>query len=147
MINRRKISWPADKPLKLTAPTPYIPKEHDEQVAIFEYAEIAAQQDDRWNLLFATLNGVRLPIGLAKKMKRAGNKQGVPDLCLPIAQGGYFGWWGEGKRVKGGVISRTQSDVMRHLEYEGYKVVVWRGAQDCIRLITEYLALPPTRRP
>ena len=135
--------------LRLTAQKqrPFVPKEYDEQVGVFDYARAAAHKDWRWEMLFSTLNGVRLSIGLAKKMKRAGNRTGVPDLILPVANGGYFGWFGEGKRIKGGVISDAQREFMKRLADGGYKVEIWRGAKDAITAITAYLALPPTMNP
>lgn len=135
------------KPFKLRPEKKFVPKEYDEQVAVFEYAEMAAKQDPRWALLFATLNGVRLPIGLAVKVKKAGMIKGVPDLVLPVACGGWFGWFGEGKRIKGGRVSDVQTEYMKSLVEQNYKVEVWRGAQACISAITAYLSLPSTRNP
>lgn len=140
--NRLKLGV-VQKPFKLTAPKPYIPKEYDDQVEIFEYAAGAAERDERWGMLFATLNGVRLPIGLAKKMKRAGNKQGVPDMFLPVPRWDFdhciHGLWIELKREKGGVISDTQKWWHQQLTETGYRVVVSRGAKEAIKIITEYL--------
>ena len=139
------------KKFRLTPPKPFIPREHDDQVAIFEIAAFKAKQDPRWNLLFATLNGVRLPIGLAVKMKKAGNKHGVPDLFLPVPRFCVLdgtphkeyveahGLWIELKREKGGVLSSSQKWWHQQLTEMGYRVVVAKGAQVAIKIIEEYL--------
>ena len=139
------------KPFKPTPPKPFIPTEFSEQVAIFEYAEYASRKDERWNLLFATLNGVRLPIGLAKKCKAAGNKSGVPDMFLPVFRNepmdnevnyyspAYYGLWIELKREKGGVLSPSQKWWHQQLAEMGYRVVVAKGSREAIKAIEEYL--------
>ena len=133
------------KPFRLTPPRAYIPKEYDDQVAIFEYAAMAAKQDERWNLLFATLNGVRLPVGLAVKMKKAGNKQGVPDMILDVTKrapdGNIIcaGLRVELKRERGGVISDNQKWWHDQLRRQGYKVDVAKGARHAIEIIKRYL--------
>ena len=134
------------KPFRLTAPRAFVPKEMDDQISIFDEARWRQKQDPRWGLLFATLNGVKLPIGLAKKMKRAGNRAGVPDLILPVVQtDDYFmvkcpGLFIELKREKRGVVSDAQKAFQAALVEEGYKVCVARGAREAIEIITEYLA-------
>jgi hypothetical protein len=129
------------KKFRLTAPKPFVPKEYDEQLALFDYAAVAAKQDWRWKLLFCTLNGVRVPIGVAKKMKRAGNRAGVPDVILPVV--GYAacpGLFIEMKRIKGGVISNDQHWWHKQLRDMGYQVTVCAGAKAAIDTITKYLA-------
>lgn len=121
-------------------PKRFVPKEFDEQCQVFEYARIAAKGDGRWSLLFATLNGVRLPIGLAKKAKRAGNRAGVPDMFLPVV--GYAscpGLFIELKRVKGGQVSDEQEWFHEQLRKQGYVVLVCKGAKAAIAAIEEYL--------
>jgi len=144
-MNRRTILWPKDKPLKLKPPKPFVPTEYSDQVAIFEIAAFKAIKDPRWNLLFATLNGVRLPIGLAVKMKKAGNKPGVPDILLDVtlrAPDGNIVCPGlriELKREKGGVLSPSQKWWHQQLTEMGYRVEVAKGAQAAIKIIEEYL--------
>lgn len=133
--------------------TPFQPKEHDEQVAVFAWAKLHENRCARLKLLFATLNGVRLPIGLAVKMKRAGNKQGVPDIFLPVPKWESVptrtnspgrlllncGLWIELKRGKGGVVSEAQDWWHTHLRAMGYKVEVCAGAREAIAAIADYL--------
>ena len=137
------------KPFRLTAPKPFIPREYDEQVAVFEYAQMAERRDPRWGLLFATLNGVRLPISLAVKMKRAGMRADIPDIILPVrvpadpfcdGRSSWGGLWIEMKRVKGGVVSEGQKWYHEALRQQGYKVEVAKGAKNAIEIIEKYLA-------
>lgn len=130
------------QPFKLTPPEPFVPKEFDEQVAIFEYF--------RWSklpgvdLLYSTLNGVRVSIGQARKMKAAGMTRGVTDINLDVARGGFFGLRIELKRLKGGTVSDEQKDKLYRLREEGYKAEVCRGSKDAIKLIEIYLQMPRT---
>ena len=137
----------AQKKFKLTPPAPFVPTEYDEQCAIFDYAKVAAKQDPRWKLLFSTLNGVRLPIGLAKKCKKAGNNPGVPDIILPIplrpqALSNLFtcpGLYIELKRQQGSRVAEEQEWWHEQLRREGYRVEVCRGAKEAIAVIEDYL--------
>ncbi len=118
-----------------------VPTEYDEQVAIFDYARRKERHDPRWRLLFSTLNGVRLPIGLAKKCKAAGNRAGVPDLILPVHNGIFAMLFIELKRRKGGVVSEEQQAWHEALTASGhYRVIVCKGAADAIHEIEAYLA-------
>src|SRR5271163_1122383 len=128
------------KPFKLTPPKAYIPKEYDEQVHVFEWALYGAGKDlDGIDLMYATLNGVRLPIGLARKMKRAGLCAGPPDINIDIARHGFHGFRGEMKREKGGTLSEGQEAWHIRLHEEGYYVCVARGAKAMIAEIKWYL--------
>lgn len=130
--------------LKLTPPPKFVPKEYDEQVAIFAWAEYAIKRYPDLALLYATLNGVRLPIGLAVKMSKAGLKQGPPDINLDVARGGYFGLRVELKRSKGGKLDDEQKKWIGRLLEGGYYAVVAKGATDGIAIIESYVKLPPT---
>lgn len=126
-----------NKAFKLTPPRPFIPKEYDEQVAVFDWARYCNL--DGINLMYATLNGVRLPIGLARKMKRAGLKPGPTDINIDAPRRGFHGFRGEMKREKGGVLSEAQKDWHDALLSEGYFVIVAHGAKEMIDFIKWYL--------
>jgi hypothetical protein len=125
------------KKFRLTAPKPYIPKEYDEQVTVFAWAKYCKL--DGVDLMYATLNGVRLPIGLARKMKKAGLCAGPPDINVDVARGGFHGLRVEMKREKGGEVSDTQKEWHARLRSEGYRVVVAEGANEAIQAIKTYL--------
>ena len=133
------------RPFKLTPPKPYIPKEYEDQVEVFNWLKTCTL--DGADMAFSTLNGIRLSIGLARKAKRAGNKQGVPDILIDTPGGGrkscgcplYHGLRVELKREKGGVVSDEQSDWHQNLRARGYKVVVAKGRYEAVAAIKEYL--------
>jgi hypothetical protein len=78
-------------------------------------------------LLFAIPNGLRTSIRVAVKAKRAGLNAGVPDICLPVPQGGYHSLFIELKRVKGGRLSPRQRGWLRSLQNQGYRCVIAPG--------------------
>ena len=90
-------------------------------------------------LLYAIPNGGKRAIKTAIALKAQGVKSGVPDMCLPVARGGYHGLYIELKRQKGGVVSETQKSWITALAEQGYKAVVCRGADEAIGTIKEYL--------
>ena len=126
----------------------FVPKEYDEQCTVLAWCKLRESQYEPLRFIFATLNGVRLPIGLAVKMKKAGLKQGPPDLCLPYPMydpsngGHYCGWWGEMKRRDGGHLTDEQKAWHDHLRAVGYKVDVPAGASEAIACIARYLGIP-----
>jgi hypothetical protein len=135
------------KKFRLTAQKPFIPDEYAEQCVVFEWLKYCKL--DGADLAFSSLYGIRLPIGLAVKAKKAGMKSGVPDIFLPVprtffeTKAGhelwYHGLFIEMKREKGGVVSQAQKDWREALESRGYKVVVAKGAKEAIAAIKEYL--------
>jgi len=128
---------PKRKPFKLTPPKPYIPKEYEDQVVVFDWLSVCGL--DGADMAFSSLGGVRLSIGAAKKAKRAGNKQGVPDILIDVARHGFHGFRGELKREKGGGVSEGQTAWHIRLREEGYYVCVARGAKAMIAEVTKYL--------
>ncbi len=131
------------KKFRLTPPKPFIPTEHSEQCVVFEWLKFCKL--DGAELAFSSLNGVRLPIGLAVKAKKAGMKPGVPDIFVPVPRRWYDGAYQycglfiEMKREKNGRLSQEQIDWRAALEGRGYRVVVAKGAQAAIDAIKEYL--------
>ena len=122
---------------RLTAPKPFIPTEYEDQCIVFDWLKYCRL--DGADMAFASLGGIRLPIGLAVKAKRAGNKQGVPDILLDCGRQGFKGLRIELKREKGGVLSQEQQDWHFRLKQEGFMVVVAKGANEAIAAIKAYL--------
>jgi hypothetical protein len=129
-----------------------VPSEYEEQVALFAWADLMKDRHRELSLLYAIPNGARVSMGTAVKLKRAGLKAGVPDVCLPVRQckddrqrGGeflYAGLYIELKRQRGGRRSAEQTAWMKALAAEGYQTAVAKGARHAIRIICEYLSLP-----
>lgn len=110
-----------------------VPKEDEEQI-------VAATWLTKKNILFFHVpnGGYRNAIE-GSKFKRMGVRSGVPDICIPIARKGYHGLWIELKRVSGGRLSDTQQWWRDALRREGYKWEMALGADEVIKLVTEYL--------
>lgn len=128
--------------------TPFQPKEYDEQCTVVAWAKLRESQCPKLKYLFATLNGVKLPIGLAVKMKKAGLKQGPLDILLPVpvdlkGGGHWCGLWVELKRRHGGVVSEAQDDWITFLRDAGYRAEVANGALEAIAIIAQYLGIKP----
>ena len=112
--------------------------EHHDQVALFRWAGYQSKRLPELALMFAIPNGGKRNKATAGKLKAEGVKAGVPDICLPVANGKYHGLWIE---LKAGRNKPTQPQVQWHmrLSQQGYRVAVcysWEAARD---VIEEYL--------
>lgn len=102
---------------------PY-PTEHDEQVALFQWAGKNLILLPELRLLHAIPNaGAGAQAGQAGKMKAEGVKPGVPDICLPVPRNGRHGLYIELKRI-GGAPTVAQLQWLDDLHVNGY-VAVW----------------------
>jgi hypothetical protein len=117
--------------------------EYQHQCKIIEWARMMAYtgQEPRLALLHGDSSGVRVPIGCALKMKRAGAIKGWPDIFLPITTANYAALFIELKRRKGGIVSDEQYRVHYLLRDQGYYVEVCKGADAAIRTIKWYLGI------
>jgi len=112
--------------------------EFSHQCSIFLWAAYMACNYPELILLNGSLNGVRLPWGLAKKAKAAGMKKGYPDLFLPVARGGYHGLFMELK-VKRNYCTPAQRWWLEALRKQGYYAVSIRGEERAKVVIIDYL--------
>ena len=103
----------------------------------FKYPEL-------W-LLYAIPNGGNRSVTEALRLKREGVKCGIPDICLPVARGGYFAWYGELKRKKSGSLSNDQQEVIESLRVNGHWAAWHRGADEMFADLLWYLSLPATQ--
>jgi len=123
-------------------PKPKCPTEFEEQAAVVRWARyLAANGEDRLRLLHADSTGVRVPIGCAVKMKKAGVVKGWPDLFLAVETADYNGLFIEMKRETGGVVSKEQKHLHLLLRQQHFAVVVCRGAYQGICAIRNYLGI------
>lgn len=120
-------------------------QEHQEQVAVFDWAGFATGRWPELALLYAIPNGGERHPAVAVRLKAEGMKAGVPDLCLPVARGGYHGLYIELKRPAGR-LSPKQRHWLLALEREGYRAAMVRGWSAAQRLIEDYLAAGVTKR-
>lgn len=114
------------------------PTEHMEQVALFEWAE----KDRKWpelSLMYAIPNGGQRSPRTAGMLKAEGVKAGVPDVCLPVARGGYHGLYIELKRRQGSRVMLGQKQWLDALERQGYRCRVCYGWDEAREEIEKYL--------
>lgn len=125
--------------------------EHDEQVALFFWAELNKNKVPELELLLAIPNGAYYGghWSVANKMKEEGVKKGVPDVFLPVPMtylnegqvvGMKAGLWIEMKAGKN-KTSPDQDWWIGKLRDMGYRVEVCYSAEDAIKIIKEYLDL------
>lgn len=112
--------------------------EYDDQCAVIEWSKYHLKEYPELLLLEGSMNGVRLPIGLAIKARNQGMLKGMPDLCLHVSRGDHNGLHIEMKHGKN-KPSAHQLHKMALLEEEGRMCVVCYGAQAAIRTIQGYL--------
>lgn len=117
------------------------PTEHDEQVSLFQWSQIAACKYPELTLMFAIPNGGLRNAIVAKKLKAEGVRQGVPDIFLPVPRSGFCGLFIEMKRVKGGRESQEQKDFREAVSALGYRSVVCKGWLEAKGTILEYLRI------
>lgn len=118
--------------------TVYASSEHDEQVALFQWAALQVGRIPELGLLFAIPNGGKRDLVTAVMLQREGVKAGVPDTCLPVARQGWHGLfielkWGRNKPTE------HQLEWLERLTAEGYLAVVCYGWQEAVDVIKDYL--------
>jgi hypothetical protein len=114
--------------------------EHDEQVALFQWAEVAQGTLPELALMFAIPNaggytgGYKQNVRRVAAMKREGVKSGVPDICLPVARGPYHGLYIELKAGKN-KATPSQLEWLEALARQRYFTTVcvgWEAARDVL---------------
>lgn len=69
----------------------------------------------------------------AVALKVEGTVKGIPDLFIPA-----WKLWVEMKRIKGGVLSPEQKEIIAYLKRVNYCVIVGKGAEDAKTQIIAY---------
>ena len=111
--------------------------EQQEQEAVIQWARASIARLPGLELLF------HVPNENAHHKVRQGVAAGVPDLCLPIARGGWHGLWIELKRADhSNGPSPAQRAWLERLIAEGYRCAVCYGANEAIDSIERYLEMP-----
>lgn len=124
-----------------------IDREGNEQAAYFHYLRV--RHPLAFELAYHTPNGGSRKGGAREgaRLKAQGVRAGVPDVCIPIARGGYFGLYIEFKATPphDSRVSPSQKEWLKKLSDQNYKAVLCKGF-DAIKAETErYLALPETK--
>ena len=124
------------KPQKPATTMPCV-TEAQEQEAVVQWAQMSVTRLPGVELLFHIANEN------AHHKMRQGVCSGVPDLCLPVARGGYYGLWIELKRADhSNGPSPAQKAWLERLQVEGYFCVLAYGASEAIEAIENYLRMP-----
>jgi hypothetical protein len=117
-----------------------VPTEHEEQVALFQWAEANEGEHEELKLLFAVPNGGYRPMATAAMLREEGVRAGVPDCCLPVARGRFHSLWLELKRSdRSNHATPAQQEWIERLRSYGHMTAVCYGAQEAIEVITGYL--------
>ena len=116
-----------------------INSEYTEQVEIFKWSKTLEEQYPCLKYLNSSLNGIRLPIGLAMKAKRSGLIKGYPDIFLPYKTKLHNGLFIELKKTKGGLLSKEQREFINYLNSQSYLAFVCRGADEAKIAILNYI--------
>lgn len=91
----------------------------------------------------ASLGGIYTSPTQAVKAKRTGYKRGFPDLQITEAKGGYFGLFLELKTNKGRA-TKDQKEWIKDLNNRGYKALIVKGIDECMKAIDTYMELTDT---
>ncbi len=113
--------------------------EHNEQAALFEWADRMVGRYPELRLLFAIPNGGFRAKATAAKLHAEGVRPGVPDVCLPVARGGYHACWIEMK-CRGGRVRESQADWLTDLSQEGHFAVVCYNWTTAAHIVERYLS-------
>jgi len=119
--------------------------EHDEQVAVIQWAESQIHIYPELQLLYAIPNqggAGRSAILRGQKMRREGMRKGLPDLCLPISRGNFLTLYIEMKDTAGkGRLSPDQTRWISLLSSVGHNVQVCHGFEEAMNTLLNYLNL------
>ena len=107
-----------------------IPSEHEEQRAFISWWRKSGLP-----LIHAIPNGGGRSRVEAARLKAEGVVKGVPDLFCPA-----LCLWIEMKRQRGGVVSKEQKEIAKHLSECGYTVIFPKGAADAAEQVQNLFA-------
>lgn len=112
--------------------------EDTEQMGVIDWANWNTNRFPELRLLFHVPNGGKRDVKEAARFKAMGVKAGVPDLCLPVARGGYAGLYIEMKYGKNKPTD-NQKQWIADLTKQGYKVAVCWSGEKATQILETYL--------
>lgn len=112
--------------------------EDTEQMGVIDWANWNTNRFPELRLLFHVPNGGKRDVKEAARFKAMGVKAGVPDLCLPVARGGYAGLYIEMKYGKNKPTD-NQKQWIADLTKQGYKVAVCWSGEEATQTLEAYL--------
>ena len=127
-------------PTKLKA-KPRANSEHEEQAKlILIVRNYLAPKYPCLKWLHSVPNGLALHPAIASTMIKEGQKNGIPDLCLPFKTASYSQLYIEMKSAKG-VLSSQQTDFKAYAQTQGYKMVVCKTTIAALESLFFYCGL------
>lgn len=115
------------------------PTEGVEQATLFSWAQMRTYWYPELTLMFHIPNGGKRSKAEAGRFRAEGVKSGVPDICLPVARGGYHGLFIELKRQHGNTTTKNQDTWLADLREQGYATAVAYGWEQAAKIITDYM--------
>ena len=112
--------------------------ESEEQIALFDWAGYLVKQHPELALLYHIPNGGHRHRTTAIRLKAEGVKSGVPDVCLPVARGGFHGLYIEMKAGKNKPTD-NQRRWLEDLTEQGYYAAVCHGWEAASEILLKYL--------
>ena len=116
--------------------------EHDEQVALFQWAKRFGRKLPQLKNLYAVPNGGHRHKAVAVKMKAEGVMAGVPDICLAYPVGMIPGMYIEMKYGKN-TPTDNQVEWLERLKEAGYYTCVCYSWEEAAQEICKYLRVDP----
>lgn len=137
--------------------------EHQEQVALFNWAKFCENKCPLLRMMFSIPNGGKRHITVARKLKAEGVKAGVPDIFLPVPVEGFVKETSEESEkfysgilkpvkipglfieMKVGKNKLTENQVgwFNELKKHGYQYNICYSWIEAAKVICEYLDLDP----
>ena len=112
--------------------------EESEQIALINWCNLNICKYPQLELIYHVPNGGKRNKTEAKRLKYAGVKKGVPDLCLPVSNNKYNGLYIEMKYGKN-KATKEQKEWIDKLNKQGYLAVVCNGFDEAKETIETYL--------
>lgn len=106
-----------------------IPSEHHEQALFVQWF----RRTYPTVLIHSIPNGGHRSQATAIALKVEGTVKGIPDLFIP-----EWRLWVEMKRIKGGVLSPEQKNIIEYLKNVDYQVIVCKGFLDAQKQIEQF---------
>lgn len=116
--------------------------EECEQINLINRCNASLDELPELALIFHIANGGIRSKPAATRLRQAGVKAGIPDLCLPVARQGWNGLYIELKRKKLYVVSEKQKAWHELLLMQNYKCVTCLGCDEAWGILVEYLSFP-----
>ena len=116
--------------------------EENEQIMLFQWADIAAVSYPELRLMFHVPNEGKRSAATGSRFKQMGLRSGVPDVILPVARGKFIGLAIEMKYGKNS-LTANQKKWLGMLADAGHKTAVCYSFGEAKKTILDYLNADP----